>query len=146
VLAPMPEIDPHGIGLVGHNEGGMIAPVVAVERGGVAFTVPLAGTALPGDESLLLQGEAIARAMGQDEEVIRDSPEIQPATFNVIREEEDPDVTLLELPGLNHLFQTAETRSPTEHASIDETFAPAALDAVSSWIVERFGQETSSRP
>jgi uncharacterized protein len=47
------------------------------------------------------------------------------------------DVTLVELPGLNHLFQTATTGAITEYADIDETFAPAALEAVSGWLVQR---------
>lgn len=49
------------------------------------------------------------------------------------------DVTLTVLPGLNHLFQTAETGSPAEYATIEETFAPAALDVIREWILERFG-------
>jgi uncharacterized protein len=49
------------------------------------------------------------------------------------------DVTLRVFPGLNHLFQTAETGAPSEYASIEETFAPAALDAIRDWILERFG-------
>ncbi len=47
------------------------------------------------------------------------------------------DVTLVELPGLNHLFQTATTGAITEYADIDETFAPAALNTVSEWLVKR---------
>lgn len=49
------------------------------------------------------------------------------------------DVTLEILPGLNHLFQTAETGAPSEYAAIEETFAPLALDAVRDWILARFG-------
>jgi fermentation-respiration switch protein FrsA (DUF1100 family) len=49
------------------------------------------------------------------------------------------DFRTLELPGLNHLFQTATTGSPSEYAVIEETMSPAALNAVSSWILERFG-------
>jgi pimeloyl-ACP methyl ester carboxylesterase len=52
----------------------------------------------------------------------------------------NPDVTTLMLPGLNHLFQEAETGSPTEYASITETMNPAALDAVTSWILSRFAE------
>jgi fermentation-respiration switch protein FrsA (DUF1100 family) len=46
------------------------------------------------------------------------------------------NTTLRELPGLNHLFQTCKTGSPTDYATIDETFAPAALDAMTQWIQE----------
>ncbi len=48
------------------------------------------------------------------------------------------DATTRLLPKLNHLFQTAETGSPKEYATITETMSPVALEAVSSWIRERF--------
>jgi uncharacterized protein len=41
------------------------------------------------------------------------------------------------LPGLNHLFQTAQTGSPDEYGRIEETIAPAALTRVVDWIVDR---------
>ena len=41
------------------------------------------------------------------------------------------------LPGLNHLFQTANTGSVTEYAQIEETFSPAALTVIGDWIAER---------
>lgn len=50
------------------------------------------------------------------------------------------DVTARLLPGLNHLFQTAHTGSPSEYAQITETMSPVALEAVSSWILERFAR------
>jgi fermentation-respiration switch protein FrsA (DUF1100 family) len=53
----------------------------------------------------------------------------------------NPDATALMLPGLNHLFQEADTGSPSEYAQIPETMNPAALDAVSSWILSRFADE-----
>jgi pimeloyl-ACP methyl ester carboxylesterase len=39
-----------------------------------------------------------------------------------------------ELPGLNHLMQTATTGSPQEYASIEETFAPQAIDTIVTWL------------
>lgn len=50
----------------------------------------------------------------------------------------NPDATVRELAGLNHLFQTARTGSPGEYVDIEETFAPAALDLISDWIRSRF--------
>jgi uncharacterized protein len=49
------------------------------------------------------------------------------------------DATIVELPGLNHLFQTATTGSPAEYATLEETFAPVALERIASWIMQRFG-------
>jgi fermentation-respiration switch protein FrsA (DUF1100 family) len=48
----------------------------------------------------------------------------------------NPDVTLTELPGLNHLFQSAKTGAVGEYADIEETVAPIALDAMSGWIAK----------
>ncbi|WP_216678837.1 alpha/beta hydrolase family protein [Hymenobacter siberiensis] len=46
------------------------------------------------------------------------------------------DVTTKELPGLNHLFQTAATGSPAEYSTIEETLAPAALALIGDWIAQ----------
>ena len=42
-----------------------------------------------------------------------------------------------ELAGLNHLFQTAKTGSPTEYAQIEETFSPEALAIIGDWIIQQ---------
>lgn len=47
----------------------------------------------------------------------------------------DPQATVTELPGLNHLFQTAPTGSPREYGQIPETIAPAALSLIVDWVV-----------
>jgi uncharacterized protein len=51
-LAARPEIDPDAVGLIGHSEGGMVAPIVAARNDDIAFVVSLAGTAVPGYEVL----------------------------------------------------------------------------------------------
>jgi len=45
--------------------------------------------------------------------------------------------TIKELPGLNHLFQTAQTGLPSEYARIEETISPVALKIISDWILEQ---------
>jgi pimeloyl-ACP methyl ester carboxylesterase len=45
------------------------------------------------------------------------------------------DAQVVELPGLNHLFQTARAGGVGEYAQIEETIAPAALKSVGDWIV-----------
>ena len=49
-------------------------------------------------------------------------------------------VVTQKLPGLNHLFQTAETGSVSEYAEIDETMSPAVLERVADWILETAGE------
>ncbi len=50
-----------------------------------------------------------------------------------------PDFTIMELPGLNHLFQTAETGLISEYGKIEETFSPTALKIIGDWITYRTG-------
>lgn len=65
------EIDPVRIGLIGHSEGGLIAPMVAAERPGeVAFLVLLAAPGLRGDETLLSQNRALLTAAGLEPELV----------------------------------------------------------------------------
>ena len=47
------------------------------------------------------------------------------------------DFTVMELPGLNHLFQTCKTGTVVEYGEIEETFNPAALELIGDWIVKR---------
>ena len=212
------EIDPHKIGLIGHSEGGVIAPMIAARNQDVAFIVMMAGTGVPGDQVLVAQGEAIQIANGKDpkeaakeaedekavlilvetekdeavlekelkEKLAGQLPEPQiglqikqvtspwfryfltydpatalrhvtcpvlvingsldkqvlpsqnlPAIRKALAEAGNQHVEIDELPGLNHLFQTATTGSPTEYARIEETMSPVALEKMASWIVKQ---------
>jgi uncharacterized protein len=41
---------------------------------------------------------------------------------------------VVELPGLNHLFQTARTGESSEYGEIEETISPLALEKITKWI------------
>ena len=49
----------------------------------------------------------------------------------------NPHAEVDELPGLNHLFQTAKTGSPSEYAQNEETLSPVALDKMATWILKQ---------
>jgi hypothetical protein len=66
-LATRGDIDAAKIGLLGHSEGGIIAPLVAVETGKPAFLVLLAGSTIPGSELLVEQAVAVAASGGMGE-------------------------------------------------------------------------------
>lgn len=216
------EVDGRRIGLIGHSEGGMIAPMVAANNHKIAFIVLLAGPGVSGPElaaeqawSAVLVGggneaaateaanqartivAAINRAQGHpsklkselqqelgadfsdsalntllakfDDPWIRSLLAIDPAdalrkvtcpvlALNGSKDTQVPagpnlkaigDALLAggnrvwktaQLPGLNHLFQTAPTGAPEEYGRIEETFSPIALDAISSWILENDSQ------
>ena len=67
-------IDAARIGLLGHSEGGLVAPIVANPRDDIAFVVLLGATGVDGKTVLLTQSEAMARVAGASE------PEIALAT------------------------------------------------------------------
>ena len=218
------------IGLIGHSEGGLIAPMAANRSRDVSFVVLMAGPSIPGDSILILQGTLLRRSIGIGEEELarervitrrlyaasrrNDSAAVVAAARELVSlqlagvpEERiqamggrdsiaagamrqfispwmrffvsydpapalarlrvpvlalngskdlqvppaenlagmraalagNPQATVKELPGLNHLFQTAETGSITEYAPLDETIAPIALDTISDWIIAQAG-------
>ncbi len=227
-LQTLPEISPGQIGLIGHSEGGLIAPMIAARSRDVAFIVLLAGPGQTGEQILLKQGALIGRAEGASAAQIAENQAVQKKMFAVMKRETSPavaekqarqvvtealakatpqerkkignpkafvdaqssvaaspwfryfltydpipalkkvqcptlaldgsrdlqvppqedlaaikaalkaggntDYTVKELPGLNHLFQTATTGSPSEYARIEETFSPAALTLIGDWI------------
>jgi uncharacterized protein len=65
------EIDPKMIGLVGHSEGGMIAPMVAARSNDVAFIVLLAGPGQRGEDVIYAQTELIQKVQGTHVDVSR---------------------------------------------------------------------------
>ena len=227
-------IDPMRLGLVGHSEGGIVAPIAAVKQpGDIAFIVLLAGVGVPMEELLVQQGQDIARVMGADGEALRKSAASQREIFELLKEKVDraamekklrelfqkqlaevtdeqrkllgysdamlegqlqtvltpwflkllaydPRLTLRqvqcavlaingekdlqvaakqnlaairealaaggnsklvikEFAGLNHLFQTCTTGAVSEYGTIEETFNPVALAAVSDWIRQQTG-------
>jgi pimeloyl-ACP methyl ester carboxylesterase len=225
------DVDATKIGLIGHSEGGIIAPMVAASSKDVAFIVLLAGTGMTGEEIITLQTKLIAQANNEPEEEIARSMALNSAAIGIAKRNldgetekkelrsaveafvaslpdsqkaamQDPvqeveaqtrmffspwvryfltydpraaltkvkvpvlamngdkdlqvpakqnlaeiekalkagknkDITIRSFPGLNHLFQHAETGSPLEYGKIEETFAPEALEFLSDWILKR---------
>jgi pimeloyl-ACP methyl ester carboxylesterase len=46
----------------------------------------------------------------------------------------NPQATIIELPGMNHLLQDAKTGAPSEYGDIEETVSPAALEVITDWL------------
>ncbi|MBX2966392.1 MAG: alpha/beta fold hydrolase [Cyclobacteriaceae bacterium] len=53
------EIDNRNIGLIGHSEGGIIAPMAANQSEDIAFIILLAGTGIPGSEVSAIQARTL---------------------------------------------------------------------------------------
>lgn len=83
------EIDPAKIGLLGHSEGGIIAPMIAVRRQDVAFLVLLAAPGVPGKDVVLEQAKRILKAGGASDTVIGQNTEIQQTIFDILAKQPD---------------------------------------------------------
>lgn len=83
------EINKNKIGLIGHSEGGIIAPMVASKSKDVNCIVLLAGTGIPGDQLLLLQQELISKASGVSETEIQKNKKINTKAFEIVLKSKD---------------------------------------------------------
>jgi fermentation-respiration switch protein FrsA (DUF1100 family) len=83
-LRSLPEIDAERLGVLGHSEGGYVAPLVATRDTTVRFVVLLAGPAVSGRSLLLAQHVALMRAAADPPEVIRVDSAMLHAIFDVI--------------------------------------------------------------
>jgi hypothetical protein len=85
------------IGLIGHSEGGIIAPMVASECDNVSFIVLMAGPGISGREIILAQQELIALASGVPAEEVKRSVEINRSILNKVTSDKDPAIIEAEL-------------------------------------------------
>ena len=205
------------IGLIGHSEGGMIAPMVYGMNKKVKFMVLLAGPGIPIPELMKLQTYRVSLAMGSTEADAREAAESNQKLYSYINQykgknfekdlsdflrsqnpgmeaqqlkasvdqvnnpwfkyflafnpdkylkkvkvpvlalngDKDVQVTakenlagiqqslrkarnknfeIVEMPGLNHLFQTAKTGSIAEYVELEETISPAVLEKIVEWM------------
>ena len=58
----------NNIGLIGHSEGGLIAPIVAAENKNVKFIISMAGPGIAIDKLMLLQTKAVSKSNGIENE------------------------------------------------------------------------------
>ena len=91
VLKSRPDINARKIGLIGHSEGAIIAPIVAARSRDVAFIVLLAGTGFPGSEIMLMQARLIGKAIGVTEKDLDKQKEMQKRLFKIMKTETDPN-------------------------------------------------------
>ncbi|MBC9798238.1 alpha/beta hydrolase family protein [Sinomicrobium weinanense] len=78
------DIQKNNIGLVGHSEGGLIAPIVAATSENVAYIVSLAGPSIPGNRILLSQQKALAEVRGIGKDKIKRSQKINREAFEIV--------------------------------------------------------------
>ncbi len=146
------EVDARRVGLVGHSEGGLIAPIVAARNREVAFIVLLAGVGVPGDQILLAQSDLIARASGVNPDLIatngarlRDVLALLKKSTDRATLEEQIRARLSDLPAQQVESQVRALTDPWMRAFV--TYDPApTLGRVTCPVLALFGEKDLQVP
>ncbi|HSM07469.1 MAG TPA: alpha/beta fold hydrolase [Gemmatimonadota bacterium] len=93
------DIDPAAIGLIGHSEGGVVAPLVA-SRVAIDWIVMIAGPGLPGDSILALQVDALNEAAGMPSAQRAAANSLQRRLMDIAVSDRDPVAAQDEVAGL----------------------------------------------
>lgn len=80
------EINKKQIGLIGHSEGALIAPIVASRSKDISFIVLLAGPGIQGDKLLLLQQKLIGKASGISDENLAKNELTNRKAFDIVNQ------------------------------------------------------------
>ena len=124
-------IHPKKIGLIGHSEGGLIAPIVASRpENEIAFLISLAGPGISGKEIIIMQQELISRAEGMSEEEIAENTLWSTKVFQFM--EQNLTSTTLDSDLKQFIIQTneeLEIEIPEEKTA--EEVAQSQFDAIS---------------
>jgi uncharacterized protein len=110
------DIDTKHIGLIGHSEGGVIAPIVANEAPDVAFVVLMAGTGVPGDSVLMLQSQLVAKAEGASASTLKKNAVAQRALLDLAKTNLDSATLAAKLRPL--LKQSMAQLSPADSQAV----------------------------
>ncbi len=108
------EIDPKRIGLTGHSEGGLIAPIVASNNPEVAFIVSLAGTGVPGEMILNRQNKDISLASGIETKEVKKGISVNKKLFAVLKKEPDNTKAETRIAQVYKKALIREKKSPEE--------------------------------
>ena len=91
------EINKNHIGLIGHSEGGLIAPLVASKSKDVDFIVLLAGPGLSGDKILLKQQALMGKLAGRSDSLTQIVIENTKAAYDIVRKIDNDELLRIEL-------------------------------------------------
>ncbi len=129
------EINKKKIGLIGHSEGGLIAPIVAVKSKDVAFIALLAGTGIQGDQILLLQQKLIAKASGASDDEVKKTEAENTKVYEIIKQA--TSIEQLKIDLTNYYKQALKEKPSTDKPdgmSDDEFINLVVEDYATPWM------------
>ena len=101
------------IGIMGHSEGGDIAPMCADKSKDVSFIVLLGGPGVSGKEILMRQIELIARASGANEQAIKISLATEKKLLDVLTSVKDSVEMDKQVRGIMYGYDPAKQDKPS---------------------------------
>ena len=81
--------DVEKIGLIGHSEGGIIAPMVANQTKDVSFIILMAAPGIPCDQILLKQAYLIGKGAGESDSTLEITKRLNEKIYKIIKENRD---------------------------------------------------------
>ena len=108
-LLSRPEVDKKKIGLIGHSEGGMIAPMVATQRKDINFIVLLAGPGVKIIDLMAEQNEAIAKSGGVSEEALKEIKPLFKKVVTAIMETTDSSTAITNVTTITETWAAAKS-------------------------------------
>ncbi|GAB5550504.1 MAG: hypothetical protein Sapg2KO_00950 [Saprospiraceae bacterium] len=128
------EINSEKIGLIGHSEGGLIAPIVASNSSNVAFIISLAGPSLSGDKTLLMQQKAIASAKGIDPSEIERNQKLNRDAFEIVNRYKNEEKLQVEITEYIERISLNDPDQP-ENMTYEEYVEAQLKGILNPWMV-----------
>ena len=132
-LLSRPEIDKKMIGLAGHSEGGLIAPIVASRNDNIAFLVSLAGPGVKGYDIIIRQTRDIQMASGIPEKDIEETIKTNGKLFEMVMAEADQRKVAKNAMEWYNKELDGKGVSPEERKTMMTQFTQALLSVNNPW-------------
>ncbi len=126
------DVNPSAIGLAGHSEGGVVAPIAAAESDDVSYIVLMAGTGVNGERILYAQAALMLRAGGATEDEIASNRARQERIFEVLKSEPDLERAGQAIEAI--IRASLETASDAELAQVGITDSALAETVIAAQV------------
>ena len=143
LLLTRDDIDVEGIGLVGHSEGGIVAPLVANRTESVAFVVLLAAPAVGASETLSAQQRALLEDADATAEETAQAQAFQQQVFRAVAtgqgwDEVEASLRALARQQMEALREDLRNAIPDDDAYLDAVVAQEMAAVRSAWFASFF--------
>ncbi len=123
-------IDSGNIGIIGHSEGGLIAPVVAAKLKDISFIVMLAGPGTSGEQILYQQTRLILLAEGKSENQIKKDIRFNSKIYAIAKSDAGYKEAVVLIRKIYKRKGRFMTRKMREKSHLTETFREATIRQV----------------